>query len=81
MPQASGDFTLAAPIEKVAEIARTALARGGWRVDFINTELCELAANYEKNDRIKGTNWRYSYHLVIRWDEIEGGSKVEISIE
>jgi len=81
VPQASGDFTLAAPKEKVAEIARTALARGGWRVDFINTELCELAANYEKNDRIKGTNWRYSYHLVIRWDEIEGGSKVEISIE
>ena len=81
MPQASGEFTLAAPCDKVAEIARTALARGGWRVDFINTELCELAANYERNERVKGTNWRYAYHLVVRWDEIEGGSKVEISIE
>ena len=81
VPQASGNFTIAAPADRVAEIARTALARGGWRVDFINTELCELAANYDRNERIRGTNWRYSYHLVIRWEAIEGGSFVEISVE
>lgn len=74
MPDAYGDFELYAPSAKVAELARTALGRDMWRVDFINTELCELSANLQKNDRIKGVSWNYSYHVVIAWSPNDSGS-------
>lgn len=81
MPQSHGTFTIAAPPDKVPEIARTAIGRAGWRVDIINTEFCELSANDERTDRIKGQNWRYSYRLVMQWEEVEGGTRIEASVE
>lgn len=81
MPTANGFLDLPVPPEKVAELARTAVARGGWRIDFVNTELCELAANQDKRERKKRVNWQYSYHLVIHWEESQTGSRIEIIVD
>jgi type IV secretion system protein VirD4 len=79
VPNSYGDFELYAPSDKVAELARTALGRDMWRVEFINTELCELSANLQKNDRVKGVNWNYNYHVVIRWNP-NGSESCNVSI-
>lgn len=81
MPKASKKFNLNIPVDKVAELARTAIARGRWKIDFINTELGELAANIEQNDRVKGVSWRFHYHLVLRWEEKNEGTSIKAKIE
>lgn len=42
--------TVPAPPGRIAELLRTALARGGWRIELINEDLCELAAQLHKSE-------------------------------
>lgn len=82
-PNAYGDFELAAASEQVAEIVRTALSRDLWRIEFANAEKFEIAATLRKDERVKGVNWSYLFHVTIQWIPAKGfeGEITSISIK
>lgn len=67
MPTAAVQITINAPFNRVAELARTALARQGWRIELINEALLQLTASQRKSQRIKGVNWNYEYDAIVSW--------------
>ncbi|MDQ5937986.1 MAG: type secretion system protein VirD4 [Cyanobacteriota bacterium erpe_2018_sw_21hr_WHONDRS-SW48-000092_B_bin.40] len=77
--QARGKQFVEAPLERVAELLRTALARHNFRIELVNDELCELAASATKTERIRTTNWTYDYRVICNWESV--GSGVEVNIE
>lgn len=68
MPTATIKQEIEAPKERIAELLRTSLAAGGWRVELINEELCELAANQNRSERVSGVSWNYEYRCVASWE-------------
>jgi len=68
MPTATIKQDIQAPKERIAELLRTSLAAGGWRVELINEELCELAANQNRSERVSGVTWNYEYRCVASWE-------------
>jgi len=79
MPVATILHEIQAPAERIAELLRTSLASQGWRIELINEELCELTANLNKQDRVKGVNWSYEYRCVASWEP--GPNSVTVAIE
>jgi type IV secretion system protein VirD4 len=77
--QAHGKQFVEAPIERIAELLRTALARHNFRIELVNDELCELAASKTQQERIRTTNWTYDYRVICNWEPV--GSGVEVHIE
>lgn len=77
--QAHGKQFVEAPLERIAELLRTALARHNFRIELVNDELCELAASMSKTERIRTTNWTYDYRVICNWEPVANG--VEVSIE
>jgi type IV secretion system protein VirD4 len=78
--QARGKQFVDAPLERVAELLRTALARHNFRIELVNDELCELAASATKTERIRTTNWTYDYRVVCNWEPVENGVEVNIEV-
>ncbi len=78
--QARGKQFVEAPLERVAELLRTALARHNFRIELVNDELCELAASATKTERIRTTNWTYDYRVVCNWEPVENGVEVNIEV-
>lgn len=68
MPTATIREEIQAPKERIAELLRTSLAAGGWRIELINEELCELIAQQTKSERIKGVQWNYEYRCIASWE-------------
>lgn len=71
---------VSAPANRVAELLRTSLSRGGWRIELINDDLCELTAQLIKSERNGNTMWNYEYHAAASWEEVEGGVSVDLEI-
>lgn len=67
MPTSAMQVLIDAPFNRVAELARTALARQGWRIELINEALQQLTASLNKQERVRGTNWRYEFNAVVSW--------------
>lgn len=80
MPQATITETVHAPKERIAELLRSCLSAGGWRVDLINEDLCELTALLNKSERIKGVPWNYEYRCLATWEPLELGVLLKIEI-
>jgi type IV secretion system protein VirD4 len=78
--QARGKQFVEAPLERVAELLRTALARHNFRIELVNDELCELAASATKTERIRTTNWTYDYRVICNWEPVENGVEVNIEV-
>jgi type IV secretion system protein VirD4 len=78
--QARGKQFVEAPLERVAELLRTALARHNFRIELVNDELCELAASATKSERIRTTNWTYDYRVICNWEPVENGVEVNIEV-
>jgi type IV secretion system protein VirD4 len=77
--RAAMQLTIDAPFNRVAELARTALARQGWRIELINEALLQLTAMQNKQERVKGVNWRYEYDAVVSWRR--QGDQVNVTVE
>lgn len=73
-------LTIEAPFNRVAELARTSLARQGWRIELINEALLQLTASLNKQERIRGTNWRYEFDAVVSWSR-QGDQLVNVIVE
>ncbi len=80
MPAACLQQTVPAPPGRIAELLRTALARGGWRIELINEDLCELAAQLHKSERVKGVQWNYEYRCVASWEPHDTSATVAIEV-
>ena len=78
--QARGKQFVEAPLGRVAELLRTALARHNFRIELVNDELCELAASASKTERIRTTNWTYDYRVICNWEPVENGVEVNIEV-
>ncbi len=79
MPSSAMQLTIDAPFNRVAELARTSLARQGWRIELINEALLQLTASQRKQERVKGVNWHYEYDAVVSWRR--QGSQVNLTVE
>jgi len=80
MPTATITQEVQAPKERIAELLRTSLAAGGWRVELINEDLCELAANQNRSERVSGVTWNYEYRCVASWEPDGQGVKLYLEI-
>jgi type IV secretion system protein VirD4 len=80
MPTATITQEVKAPKERIAELLRTSLAAGGWRVELINEDLCELAANQNRSERVSGVTWNYEYRCVASWEPDGQGVKLYLEI-
>lgn len=81
MPQATITHLVTAPKERIAELLRSCLATGGWRIELINEELCELTAHLNRSERISGVQWTYEYSCVASWEPATDGIEVNIKID
>lgn len=79
MPSSAMQLTIDAPFNRVAELARTSLARQGWRIELINEALLQLTASQRKQERVKGVNWSYEYDAVVSWRR--QGNQVNLTVE
>lgn len=73
-------LAIEAPLNRVAELARTSLAKQGWRIELVNEALQELTATLNKQERIKGTNWRYDFGAVVSWSR-QDAQLVNVMVE
>jgi type IV secretion system protein VirD4 len=80
MPTATIKEDVQAPKERIAELLRTSLAGGGWRVELINEELCELIAHQTKSERVKGVQWSYEYRCIASWEPQQDGVSLVIEV-
>lgn len=80
MPTASIRETVPTPPERIAELLRTCLAAGGWRIELINEDLCELTAQLNKSERIKGVQWQYEYRCIASWEPHQTSATVIIEV-
>lgn len=68
------------PLDRVAELARVAIARLGWRFDIAAPGLYEMSAELHKHERVKGISYEYQFRAVITWAPIEGGAQIEVDV-
>lgn len=71
---------VAAPANRMAELLRTALAKLGFRIDFINDDLHELTAGMSKSQPGAAGTWNYEYHALASWESGDTACKLEIEI-
>lgn len=71
---------VSAPSGRIAELATTALTRLGWTIKFVNPGLKQLVAFDNKNERVMGTNWRYTFDAVVRWHHGNAVVLVEVQV-
>jgi len=71
---------VAAPVNRMAELLRTALANAGFRIEFINDDMAELSASLSKSERGAAGTWSYEYHAMASWEPIDTGSKLDLEI-
>jgi type IV secretion system protein VirD4 len=69
------------PLDRIAELARTSLARYGWHIDLINEGLREITANLRRSERRSNISWNYEYHAVLTWKPGTSGATVKVSVE
>lgn len=81
MPKATIVQTVPAPKERIAELLRSCLASGGWKIELINEDLCELTALQNKSERIKGIQWAYEYRCLASWEQDSSLVVVKIEIQ
>ena len=79
MPKATITESIQAPKERIAELLRSCLASGGWKIELINEDLCELTALQNKSERVKGVQWTYEYRCLASWEPV--GASVSVVIE
>lgn len=71
---------ISVPLDRVAELARIAIARLGWRFDIAAPGLYEMAAELHKHERVKGIPYEYHFRTVITWEPIYGGVLVNVDV-
>jgi type IV secretion system protein VirD4 len=64
----------------VAELIRSAIGRLSWRVDNVNTSLYEFNAVYQKQERVKGINWHYTFRSTITWEPADTGVHIKVEV-
>lgn len=75
------DQAVDAPIERMAELLRTALAERGFRIDLVNDELCEMTAQLSKSERVSGIVWNYEFHIFASWLPSGSGSELHLVVK
>jgi len=70
-----------APLNRVAELLRTALAQQSFRIDLVNDDLCELTAQLVKSELNGTTLWRYEYHVIASWTPRPEGVEISIDVQ
>ena len=71
---------VAAPVNRMAELLRTALANAGFRIEFINDDMAELSASMSKSERGAAGMWNYEYHAMASWEPVDTGCKLDLEI-
>lgn len=74
------DQAVDAPLERMAELLRTALAERGFRIDLVNDELCEMTAQLMKSERVSGVVWNYEFHIVASWMPSGAGAELHLEV-